>query len=125
MLKLIIINCLLVWFAMNATAQDKTNAAADNEQLIQEIKKLEKEKQKQQPKATYQVGAAKVTVWENKRNGKNGEFTVKNFEITKVYQKDGQWKSTNHFDEKELLELKAAIDKAIGEEGVKVKEEKK
>ena len=75
------------------------------------------------PKATYQVGSAKVTVWENERNGKYGKFIAKNFEVENVYKKDGQWKSTNNFDLDELLQLRAAIDKAINEEGVKIKEE--
>lgn len=75
-------------------------------------------KEKQKPKATYQVGAAKIVVWENK--GKNNT-TWKNFHVEKVYKKDDQWKSTNSFNQKELLELRAAIDKAISEESVKTK----
>ena len=78
--------------------------------------------EKQKPKATYQVGAAKVVVWENK--SKDGS-TWKNFEIEKEYLKDGQKKTSDHFNETELLQLKAAIDKAINEEGVKTKEEEK
>ncbi len=85
-------------FAMTSFAQDKQDS------------------EKQKPKATYQVGSAKVTVWENTRQGKHGEFTTKNFEVEKVYKKGEEWKTTNSFDEKELLELKAAIDKAISEE---------
>lgn len=73
---------------------------------------------KQKPKATYQVGAAKIVVWQNKN--KDGK-TWKSFKVEKVYKKDDQWKSTNSFDEKELLELKAALDKAISEESVKIK----
>ena len=79
---------------------------------------------KQKPLATYQVGPAKVTVWENK--GKYG--TWKNFRVEKVYKKGNKWLTTNSFDEKELLQLKATIDKAIIEEQVKIKkatEEKK
>ena len=75
------------------------------------------------PKATYQVGSAKVTVWENEREGKYGEFTAKSFKVEKIYKKDGEWKSTDSFDLDELLQLRAAIDKAINEEGVKVKED--
>jgi hypothetical protein len=75
-------------------------------------------KEKQKPKAIYQIGSAKVTVWENK--GKDGT-TWKNFKIDKVYQKEGKWLTTNSFNESELLELKSAIDKAIAEESVKVK----
>ncbi|HYV94958.1 MAG TPA: hypothetical protein VE978_24500 [Chitinophagales bacterium] len=74
---------------------------------------------KQKPIATYKIGAAKVTVWEDTVRGKNGTFTVKNFKVEKVYKKDSKWQTTNNFSEKELLELKAAIDKAIVEQGVK------
>lgn len=76
------------------------------------------------PKATYQVGSAKVTVWENEREGKYGEFTAKSFKVENIYKKDGEWKSTDQFNLDELLQLRAAIDKAISEEGVKVKEGK-
>ena len=76
---------------------------------------------KQKPKATYQIGSAKVSVWENKRQGKNGEFIAKSFKVEKIYKKGDEWKTTNSFNEKELLELKAAIDKAIAEESVKTK----
>ncbi len=58
-----------------------------------------KDTEKQKPKATYQI-----------------------------YKKGDEWKTTNSFNETELLELKTAIDKAISEETVKVKttaEEKK
>jgi len=56
-----------------------------------------------------------VTVWENE-----GEYgTWKNFEIEKLYKKDDKWLTTNSFNERELLQLRAAIDKAIDEEVVK------
>jgi hypothetical protein len=74
--------------------------------------------EKKKPKATYQIGSAKVTVWENKT--KNGGIW-KNYQIEKIYAKDGKWFATNIFNEAELLELKSAIDKAIAEESVKVK----
>ena len=79
------------------------------------------------PKATYKVGNSKVTVWENERQGEFGKFTVKDFKIEKAYKKGNEWKTTNYFNLTELLQLRAAIDKAINEEGVKVKvtEEKK
>jgi len=67
------------------------------------------------PKATYRVGAAVVTVWENE--GKHG--TWKNFKVEKIYKKDDKWLTTNSFNERELLQLRAAIDKAISEEVVK------
>jgi hypothetical protein len=93
---------LLLSFALTGYSQDTTTTI----------------KEKQKPKATYQIGSAKVTVWENK--GKDGT-TWKNFKVEKLYQKDGKWLTTNSFNESELLELKSAIDKAIAEESVKVK----
>ena len=76
-------------------------------------------KEGQKPKETYQVGSAKVVVWVNKR--KDGT-TWKNFKVEKSYQtKDGQWKTTSSFNSSELLELKAAIDKAIKEEQIEEK----
>jgi hypothetical protein len=35
--------------------------------------------------------------------------------------KDDEWKTSSSFNEKELLDLKAAIDKAIAEENIKQK----
>jgi hypothetical protein len=78
--------------------------------------------EKQKPKATYQVGTSKVTVWENK---KPDGSTWKNFKIEKTYKKGDKWVSTNSFDQNELLELKAAIDKAISEESVREKSDNK
>lgn len=71
--------------------------------------------QNKKPKATYQVGSSKVIVWENTKT----DGTVwKNFQVEKVYKKGEEWATTNSFTETELLELKAAIDKAISEEAV-------
>ncbi len=75
------------------------------------------------PKAVYQVGQSKVTVWENEKEGEFGKFTAKNFKVEKIYQKDGKWKSTNTFSLTELIALKAAIDAAIIEQGVKIRKE--
>ena len=98
LMKILLFAC----FPLTGFSQDTTIIAKQN---------------KQKPIATYQVGSSKVVVWENKR--KDGT-TWKNFKIEKVYQtKDGQWKTTNGFDRTELLELKAAIDKAVSEENVK------
>ena len=74
------------------------------------------------PKATYRVGSAKVTVWENEREGESGKFIAKNFQVEKNYKKGEEWKTTNSFNLTELLQLRAAIDKAINEEGVIIKE---
>ena len=98
MKKLITTTFILAFLALTSYSQDTTKTA------------------KQRPIATYKVGSAKVIVWENK--GEKGSW--KNFQIEKVYQKDGKWKTANSFNEKELLELKAAIDRAIAEESVKV-----
>ncbi len=76
--------------------------------------------QSNKPKATYQVGSAKITVWENERDGKYGKFTAKDFEVEKIYKKDGKWESTNNFTRDELLQLRAAIDKVIDNEAVEV-----
>ena len=73
---------------------------------------------KHKPKATYQVGAVFVTVWENKNPDGS---SWKSFKVEKRYKKGDQWKSSNSFNEKELLELKSAIDKTIGEESVRIK----
>lgn len=73
-------------------------------------------KEHNRPRQTYQVGSAKIVVWENK--GLNGT-TWNNYQIEKVYKKDDQWKTTNSFNEAELLQLREAIDKAIKDENVK------
>ena len=75
---------------------------------------------KKRPKAVYQVGSAEVIVWENK--GRDGR-AWKNFSIEKKYKtSSGEWKTTHSFNESELLELRSAIDKAISEESVHVKD---
>ena len=78
--------------------------------------------QEKKPSATYTVGSAKVTVWDNEKEGKYGTFTDKNFKVERVYKKDEKWETSNSFDLTELLQLRAAIDKAINEEGVKIKD---
>lgn len=97
MQKKILISFLLSCFVVLAYSQDTTKT--------------------KKPKATYIVGAAKVTVWEN--TGKNGMW--KNFKVEKIYKKDDKWMASSYFYNNELLELRAAIDKAIAEENVKVK----
>ena len=96
-MKIIITTLFLATFALTGYSQDTT---------------------KTKPKSTYQVGAAKVTVWENKT--KDGK-TWKNFKVQKVYKKGDTYGTTDSFTDNELLELKAAIDKAISEESVKIK----
>ena len=71
--------------------------------------------QDNKPKAVYQAGSSKVIVWENK---KPDGTTWKSFQVEKVYKKGDEWAATNSFNETELLELKAALDKAISEETV-------
>ena len=74
------------------------------------------------PKATYRVGSAKVTVQENEVEGKYGKFIAKDFKVEKIYKKGDEWKTTNYFNLTELMQLRAAIDKAINEEGVIIEE---
>ncbi len=69
------------------------------------------------PLATYQIGSAKVTVWQN--DGKYGPW--KNYEIEKIYLKEDKWLTTNSFNQTELLELRAVIDIAIEKEIAKTK----
>ena len=71
---------------------------------------------KTRPLAVYQVGSAKVIVWEN--IGKYGPW--KNFEIEKIYLKEDKWFTSNSFNQSELLELKVAIDIAIEKEIAKI-----
>lgn len=74
-----------------------------------------KTQQDKKPKATYQVGGSKVVVWENK---KSDGTTWMNFQVEKLYKQGDEWAATNSFNETELLQLRAAIDKAINEEAV-------
>ncbi len=76
------------------------------------------EVEKKKPKAVYENGSAKITVWENKSH--YGKAWL-NFRVEKVYQKSGETKSTNSFNEKELLELKSLLEKVIVEEGIEEK----
>lgn len=74
------------------------------------------------PKATYRVGKSIVTVWETEREGEYGKFIAKDFKVEKIYKEGEEWKTTDSFNLTELLQLRTAIDKAISEEGVKIKE---
>jgi hypothetical protein len=74
------------------------------------------------PKAKYKSGSSVVTVWENEAEGKYGTYTKLNFKVERIYKKDEEWISTNNFTLEQLMELKSAIDKAILEEGVEVKD---
>jgi hypothetical protein len=58
------------------------------------------------------------TVCENQKEGKHGPYTEKHFQVQKLYKKGNEWASTDNFTLTELLQLRAAIDKAIDEEGV-------
>lgn len=84
----------------------------------QSVDSVQTTNKRQKPKATYKVGSAQVTVWVNKRSDGT---TWKNFKIEKLYKVGDRWQTTNSFTETELLELKAALDKAISEEAVKSK----
>ena len=63
-----------------------------------------------------------MNVWETEREGEYGKFIAKDFKVEKIYKKGEEWKTTNSFDLTELLQLRAAIDKAINEEGVIIEE---
>jgi len=107
MKKLFVLITIIACFAVTAYPQEKQDSLKTNK-----------------PKATYQIGNVKVTVWENLRHGRYGEYTEKTYEVEKIYKKGEEWKSTNSFDLTELLQLRAVLDKAISEEAVKVKEGK-
>jgi len=104
MKKLTVTIFLIACFALTSFSQDT-------------IKTIQN---KQKPKATYQVGSSKVTVWENKSN----DGIWKNYKVEKIYMKDDKWKTSNSFNEEELLELKSAIDKAITGEKIKATDKK-
>lgn len=71
------------------------------------------------PIATYQVGGAKITVWEN--IGEDG-VTWKNFQVDKIYKTtEGEWRTSNSFSQHDLLKLKEAIEMAIIQEGIEEK----
>jgi hypothetical protein len=99
-MKTLLVTALAICFAGTINAQEKTNS----------------------PKTEYKSGSSKVTVWENEKTGKHGDYSELSFKVEKVYKKDDKWESTNYFNLEELMELKAAIDKAILEEGVEVKD---
>lgn len=99
-MKILLTTIILSTFVLTGYSQDTTKTKQNK------------------PKSSYQVGAAKVTVWENKN--KDGK-TWKNFKVEKVYKKGNEWRTTDSFTDNELLELKAVIDKAISEESVKIK----
>lgn len=67
---------------------------------------------------SYRVGKANIVVEAEEKEGEFGTFTAKTFRLEKLYKQDGRWKKTNLFNEKELLQMRAAIDKAIHEEVV-------
>ncbi|MEQ9466651.1 MAG: hypothetical protein RLN88_04515 [Ekhidna sp.] len=96
-----LLTTLLITFSVIAFSQDVKDPQAADEG--------------QRPKAEYKLGSAIVTVWVNK---KSDGTTWKNFQVKKIYKKEGKWLSTNSFDETELLELKAVIDRVISEEAV-------
>ncbi|MBT3424274.1 MAG: hypothetical protein HOD63_09065 [Bacteroidetes bacterium] len=68
------------------------------------------------PKIVYKIGSVRVSVWDNPKEGKYGSYTEKNFKVERIYKSDDKWESTNYYNADELLQLKAVIDLAIGEE---------
>ncbi|MES2588850.1 MAG: hypothetical protein V4622_07715 [Bacteroidota bacterium] len=62
------------------------------------------------PKKIYREGDSKIVVWEN--FGKDSTIWLQ-YQVEKEYKKDDEIKYTNKFNEKELLDLKKALDLAI------------
>jgi len=108
MKKILVFMMMVMFFARAAYTQEKQDSLTVQNK----------------PKAIYQIGHIKVTVWENKKTGRYGEYTEKNYKVEKIYKKGDQWETANNFDLNELLQLRAVLDKAISEEAVKVKEGK-
>ncbi|MDX2128359.1 MAG: hypothetical protein SFU91_04915 [Chloroherpetonaceae bacterium] len=69
--------------------------------------------QEKKPKAIYKVGSSRISVWEN---AKDDGTTWKNFKVEKVYKKGDEWFTSSSFNEKELKELKEAIEEALEKE---------
>ncbi len=103
MKKLITLSLAIAAFTFSATAQETPKA----------------------PKATYRSGKAVVKVWENEKKGEHGKYTEKSFKVEKIYKKNDKWESTSYFNLEELMQLRAAIDKAIAREAVVVEGPKK
>lgn len=70
------------------------------------------EKLQNKPQKIYRQGNSKIIVWENKSSDNK---TWLNYQVEKEYEKNGETKYTKNFNEKELLDLKVALDKAIAE----------
>jgi hypothetical protein len=102
-MKKLIVLILIACFTSTIYSQDKQDTI----------------KIKDKPKTSYRVGKSIVTVWEKLVDGKHGKFTSKEFKVEKIYKKGDKWETTSSFNLNELLQLRAAIDKAINEEGVK------
>jgi hypothetical protein len=64
------------------------------------------------PAKIYRKGNSKIVVWDNKGAD---EKMWKSYQVEKEYTKDDETKYTNKFNEKELLDLKVALDEAIAE----------
>lgn len=70
------------------------------------------EKIQNKPLKIYREGDSKVVVWENI---KDDNTTWKSYQVEKEYKKDGVSKYTNSFNEKELIDLKKALNDAIAD----------
>jgi hypothetical protein len=64
------------------------------------------------PAKIYRKGNSKIVVWENK--GADDKIW-KNYQVEKEYTKNDEVKYSNSFNEKELLDLKVALDQAIAD----------
>ena len=64
------------------------------------------------PLKIYREGNSKIVVWENK--GQDDKIWL-NYQVEKEYKKDEEIKYSNKFNEKELLDLKKALDQAVAD----------
>lgn len=77
----------------------------------------------QTQKTQYKSGSVVITVTPTQKTGKYGNYTEKTFKVENLIKENEQWKNTNQYTTTDLLQLKAALDKAIAEQLVETKNE--
>ena len=66
--------------------------------------------EKQRPALSLSMGALKVTVWGNKRDNGNIQYSV---QFSRSYRdKDEQWQQTNYFNRNDLLNIAKMAERA-------------
>ena len=70
------------------------------------------EKLQNKPQKIYRQGNSKIIVWENKTAENK---TWLNYQVEKEYEKNGEIKNSNSFTQKELKDLKIALDSLIND----------